>query len=135
MINDRIKRRDQRRESQERHKRWAYDMLLEEDFYRDLGIPGPNGDPSEHSSSGKARNGKRSRRYLREDDDNLSFASRHFHHANLIGTYFERDASRAATTYTPEMISAVRDARTKREQRRQRLAAERKGQKLGQSAI
>lgn len=127
MINDRIKRRDQRRESQERHKRWAHDMILEEEFYRDLGIrPGPNGDTTGHHPNGKNRSGNRSRRHHRDDMDDLSFADRHFGYANLIGTYFERDAARAATTYTPEMISAVRDARTKREQRRQRLAAERK---------
>ncbi|KAJ9124123.1 hypothetical protein QFC22_000918 [Naganishia vaughanmartiniae] len=128
MINDRIKRRDQRRESQERHKRWAHDMLLEEEFYRDLGILGPNGDVTSHVPSGKTRTGRRPRRHDREDNDDLSFADRHFNHASLISTYFERDAARAATTYTPEMISAVRIARTKREQRRQRLAAERKVQ-------
>ncbi|KAJ9106162.1 hypothetical protein QFC21_001305 [Naganishia friedmannii] len=125
MINDRIKRRDQRRENQERHRRWAHDMLLEEEFYRDLGISGPNGDAIGYNPSGQTRSGKRPRRHHRNDTDDISFADRHFNHATLIGRYFERDAARAATTYTAEMISAVRNARTKREQRRQRLAAER----------
>ncbi|KAJ9109926.1 hypothetical protein QFC19_001907 [Naganishia cerealis] len=129
MIDDRIKRRNRRREDLETHKRWAHDMLFEENFYRDLGIPhGPNSEAHGPNPSGNIRTGKRSKFGHRDaDHDDLSFTERHFNHVNLISTYFERDAARAATTYTQEMIDAVKDARTRREQRRQRLAARRKG--------
>lgn len=68
-----------------------------------------------------ARRGKTS-----SDKGDMSFTERHYRHVDLIATYFERDAARASTTYTSDMINAVKDARTVREQRRQRRAAARK---------
>jgi hypothetical protein len=120
MIDDRVKRRDRRRESQEQHRQWAQDMMIEERFWRDLGIV-----KLLHDSAGK-KDGRnphaQGRSRAGEDEGNLSFTERHYRHVSLLATYFERDAARARTTYTTDMIGAVKDARTKREQARQRAA-------------
>jgi hypothetical protein len=124
MIDDRVKRRDRRRESQEQHRQWAQDMVVEERFWRDLGLDellhesaGQTGGRNPHAR-GKSRAG--------DDEGELSFTERHYRHVDLLATYFERDAARAKTTYTPDMINAVKDARTRREQARQRAAVKKK---------
>lgn len=124
MMDDRVKRRDRRRENQERHKQWAQDMVIEERFWRDLGLEKPQFNPISTRNGHQVRSGQRGR--MGSDDGDLSFTERHYRHVNLIATYFDRDAARAATTYTPAMISAVKDARKLREQRRQRRATKRK---------
>lgn len=121
MIDDRVKRRDRRRERQEQHRQWAQDMIVEEAFWKDLGLV--------HLSGDSAGNGRRPQSWGRSragpDEGDLSFPERHRRHVELISTYFERDAARARTTYTPEMVSAVMNARRRREQARQ-LAASKK---------
>lgn len=124
IIDDRVKRRDRRRESQEQHRQWAQDMLVEEGFWKDLGLA-----HLLHDSAGK-KDGRhshaRGRSRKSEDEGDLSFTERHYRHVDLIGTYFERDAERARTTYTIDMVTAVKDARKAREQARQRAAAKNK---------
>lgn len=124
MIDDRVKRRDRRRESQEQHRQWAQDMVIEEGFWRDLGLV-----KLLHDSAGR-RDGRnfhaRGRARTGDDDGDLSFTERHYRHVDLLATYFERDAARAKTTYTTDMVDAVKDARTRREHARQRAANKKK---------
>lgn len=102
-------------------------MLVEEKFWRDLGL-----EQEAQESVGKG-NGSRSGRRQRTvvDQGDISFTERHYRHVDLIGTYFERDAARAATTYTADMITAVKNARRAREQHRQHVAAAQTGGDVG----
>lgn len=124
MLDDRVKRRDRRRENQERHRQWAQDMVIEERFWRDVGLGQSYGGPTDTMNGHQARSTRRGK--TSSDKGDMSFTERHYRHVDLIATYFERDAARASTTYTSVMINAVRDARTAREQRRQRRATARK---------
>lgn len=124
MIDDRVKRRDRRRENQERHRQWAQDMVIEERFWRDLGLEQSYEGSTDKTNGQQGRSGRRGR--TGSDKGDMSFTERHYRHVDLIATYFERDAARASTTYTSDMINAVKEAHRMREQRRQRRAAARK---------
>ncbi|GHJ88393.1 hypothetical protein NliqN6_4795 [Naganishia liquefaciens] len=123
MIDDRVKRRDRRRESQEQHRQWAHDMVVEYDFWKDLGLDFLSSDVA---GNGKRRPKTRGRPTTGSEEGDLSFTERHLRHVEVISTYFERDAARAKTTYTPEMIDAVENARRAREQARQYAASKKK---------
>lgn len=105
-------------------------MIIEERFWRDLGI---EQSPKALTDGNQARLGRGARMGSEEGD--LSFAERHYRHVNLIATYFERDATRAATTYSTDIINAVKNARKLRELCRQRKAAKGKVQGVGSLGI